>query len=617
MVSNDFFTPESSSWVIDFAMQNSNRQILSYVQIAFAMHPSGVVDKDVQVQSILMFNLNYWLDSFWQLTMRLLPGILYTGLTFNFAWKLWTDFKREKYRRWHKDHTGFLTTFIDFFRLDVFNTLELISILVSLWSGILFVLWLMYDTLLQSVKEEGFTPFLAFSETVAYQARLYNRLSASNILMIGMRPFKFVRENPRIAKFIECFWEGSSDMSWFVVMLFVTMCGFVMLSYISFGPQISECSGLQASFVYCFRFILGDFDYDPLFAVDPVMTFFMFPYVVIMYCVFSNIFFAIIDRHFVASDSQPFQWKKKLKPLFSRICRCIEWDEDYVMEDDPNAKKKLGPPSRRERVKETQLQIQSILASDGELVNSMDGEVVTRSQDISDICDVDERLDDVLTWGRTEARKVVTQFNSLITKKRAYRRDENFVKKTIMEEFVAKEIVETKSAMEEACRHMLYATRVHERTAEHDQETLAKYIYLMEKNIRNKLAERNALKHEVEQLQSSSDNLRNPRDRATGGADGDRNMGAADASGEVVAAEGVRPTDAESSSGSSDEGDHRQTRMQGAMRGPQAGTGNDAAADVAGATAEFTSRDPTAAAADTKQTGSKQLIHTLSSHMVQ
>jgi len=60
-----------------------------------------------------------------------------------------------------------------------------------------------------------------------------------------------------------------------------------------------------------------------------------------------NIFFAIIDRHFIAAEPPPFNIKRKLKPIFGRICRCIEWDEDYVMEDDPNQKKKQGRKPKR------------------------------------------------------------------------------------------------------------------------------------------------------------------------------------------------------------------------------------------------------------------------------
>merc|ERR1712070_1122124 len=103
---------------------------------------------------------------------------------------------------------------------------------------------------------------------------------------------------------------------------------------------------------------------------------------------FMNIFFAIIDRNFVVAEPEPYNVKRKLRPLFGKCCWCIVWDEDYVMEADTNAQKQTGPPSRRIRVHRTQLEIQSIQENANE--NSM-GSATRKSKRLDDVCDVDDK----------------------------------------------------------------------------------------------------------------------------------------------------------------------------------------------------------------------------------
>merc|ERR1712232_1429708 len=161
------------------------------------------------------------------------------------------------------------------------------------------------------------------------------------------------------------------------------------------GEQLST---ILKSFTYCFYYILGTFDWEPLREADEVMAIiFFFPFLVLFYCVFTNIFFAIIDRNFVSAEPPPFNPKRMLKPIFSKCCQCVEWDEDYVMEDDPNMKKKAGPPSRRNRVHETAMKIELIQASAGENV-LVSG--VKTSKQLNDVCDMDERMTEVLHWSR-------------------------------------------------------------------------------------------------------------------------------------------------------------------------------------------------------------------------
>mmetsp|Transcript_18087 Transcript_18087/g.51494 ORF Transcript_18087/g.51494 Transcript_18087/m.51494 type:complete len:1485 (-) Transcript_18087:87-4541(-) len=501
---NGFFTTDSSSWVVDFAMQNSNRQILSYVQILVEVQRSGLVVKDYRVDSIKLFGLDKWYENFGSIALRLLPGVMYMCLTFRFIYNLRKDFVKVRYAsRGRNKGTSCITAVIDFFRYDVFNCLELVSISISLVSAFLYVWWMVRDAELEQVKQSSFTALLRYCQSLVWTARLYNRLSAINILIIGVRPLKFVRENARFSKLMATLWDSSQDLRWFVVMLFVTMSGFVMLAHISFGAHVSDCSSLWSTLVYCFRFLLGDFDYAALLAVDP-MAAFMFPYLIIMYCVFTNIFFAIIDRHFIAIDPPPFQWKKQLRPLLHRCCRCVDWEEDHQMEVDPNADKQPGPPSRRDRVKKTQKRILEIQRKASQLANHSDER---KAFNFEEVCEFDPRLEDVWHWSTEEARLLVADIERLLNQKRNASNDENFVRNEVMENFFKPKLETSKGDMMKAGRQMRYACKVDELVIQHDQETLAKYAFLLERQIFTHSRSKASLEQEVDRLKGENNKM--------------------------------------------------------------------------------------------------------------
>jgi len=514
LMTNDFFTPESSAWVIDFAMQNSNRQILSYVTITFKVLTSGEMKVDFTVDSMKLFNFNKWYENISSIVPRIFPGILYMLLTCMFIQSVRTDFRKEKLRHkmgqgatdtkktWER-FTSHIKVAWNFVRLDVFNFLEIVSICVSLFSAGLFVWWTYEDTQLDNVKDKSLADFLSYCVGLVTQARLYNRLSAVNIVMIGVRPLKFARENARFAKMNQTLWDSAVDLRWFVIMLFVTMAGFVMLAFISFGQHVTDCSTFMSTIVFCFRFVLGDFDFTELWAVDRLMSAFMFPYLILMYCVFTNIFFAIIDRHFVSIDPPPTQWFLKLKPIFGRVCRCINWDQDHVMEEDPNAVQKVGPPSRRDHVRKTQAEIRRIKRN---AENAGGSTTQSKTRMLSDVAESDEKMEEVMIWGADEAKKIISEFATLSSRKRNASNEEEFVKRDVMD-VVKRELKDASDQMLESGRQMRYASRVHEKVALKDQDALARYICKLEKLINKHTTDLRMVEREVKHLKGDHDKM--------------------------------------------------------------------------------------------------------------
>merc|ERR1712046_431451 len=88
--------------------------------------------------------------------------------------------------------------------------------------------------------------------------RMYNRLSAFNILIIFLRPLKFLRGLSRVATFMATLNSASTDTGWFVVMLAIAMFGFTLFAYVSFGTHIPHLDQVLFAFTYCFDYGLGN-----------------------------------------------------------------------------------------------------------------------------------------------------------------------------------------------------------------------------------------------------------------------------------------------------------------------------------------------------------------------
>jgi len=177
-------------------------------------------------------------------------------------------------------------------------------------------------------------------------------------------------------------------------------------------------------------------------------------------------------------------------------------------EQDQHMSRKTPVRTRRGRVRDFMLRIQDIKYNNGD---SLLVKNTKTAKTLSDVCEPDERMtDNVINWARDEARTLVEEFKNLRTKKLEHQEasDEDFIKNCIMTDYVMKRAKELHLGMEESERHMRYATKVHERMAERDQETLAKYILVLEAKMHQKMVEKHKLRVAVHHLRSESDAMR-------------------------------------------------------------------------------------------------------------
>jgi hypothetical protein len=391
---------------------------------------------------------------------------------------------------------------MEYFTLDVFHSLDMFSYVVSLISMIFFMMWLGNQMSLKKKSEGDYSEFLSFLEDLNSQRHLYQVISACNLLTICVRPLKFFRNDPRMSKLNTTFSNATVDVLWFNVMLIFFFVGFVLFAHITFGVQIESLSSIPQSMVFLFEILIGAFDFWELYRASPVFAImFVFGFLFLFKFFFLNIFFAILDKNFVTGEAPPVNIYRTLKPVFGRLFRWIDWDQDLTMHGDAEKNKADAPPSRAGRIHKVAMQIQDA-RSVAELKE--DGGSVKKSKALNDVCEADERMNEVLRWSREEAKKFSEQYRRLYSQKMRANNDEVFIKQKVKDDMISKELVESQDAMHEAERLHRYAILVNERLAMRDQDILAKYILRLERKIGEKMKEYHALNTDVHHLSAEA-----------------------------------------------------------------------------------------------------------------
>jgi len=515
-----FYTVSTGVIVLEMIAYNGNSNGVIYIALKFTVSPTGRIMQDHAIESfsLLPIEENELDATTFQKVMNVLKnmfqismmfGFVYIVMTIFFIVSMFKDLQADVRRKNVNEGKNCGIAVWEFFFKDVFHAMDTISYVISITSIALFIVWLAQQLQLSEKRSAGQSDFITFVGELAYNNKMYSVLSSINLLIIAVRPLKFLRTDARMAKINLTFWNALEDIVWFVIMLAFFFLGFVLFAHLMFGIQLPELAVLTKAFVYTFQFLIGQFDFWELWYVsDWAAIVFVFSFLFLFKFFFLNVFFAIIDKFFVLGETPPVNLKRNLKPLLGRLLRWVEWDDDYSMDvADKTIGKKVvdGPPSRAGRVHQVALAITEIRESDGADVHE-EG-YTKKSKQLADVCDADERMLEVMRWSRDEARNFVDKFRKLFVQKSEVRNDDVFLTTKVAGEIYA-ELKKTSDAMNEAERHQRYAILINEAMERRDQEILAKYILRLEDKITKKSIEMKALMTDVYHLRAESEKMR-------------------------------------------------------------------------------------------------------------
>eukprot|EP00931_Biecheleriopsis_adriatica_P044965 TRINITY_DN25770_c0_g1_i1.p1 TRINITY_DN25770_c0_g1~~TRINITY_DN25770_c0_g1_i1.p1 ORF type:complete len:1145 (+),score=231.39 TRINITY_DN25770_c0_g1_i1:364-3435(+) len=508
MLNNGFFGTTSAAFIIELAIHNANRDMLTYMKLQFVMTPTGRIQKKVWVQSAALFGLDRGSDNWEDISLRLLPGVVFMIAMVYFTVLLCREFKlyRERFFNDGSKKRRFWESIYRFFASDIFRQLDFFALITAYASFAAYVMWLAKEEQILSMYQGDYSALLDYVGDLVDSEKQYCRLASIALLFVCCRPLRFMRSGPRMQMLNRLLQGARPDMIWFIAVLGIILFACTLLAHVSFGPSFRPCNSVEGAFLWCAKFFLGELEFWRIYDANPsIAILFFFPYVLFVYCVFQNIFFAILDRFYISSEPPPLNIKSKLKPIFSKVCRCIDWQEDFVMEEDPDRAKTNGPMSRASRVTVTAKIIQEIREKS---IAADESRGLTRGLDLSEVCEVNERMKLAMSWGQEEAKLLQQTFQRLLQEKEMAGGSEDiFIVQEVMTK-VSEMSATAKREAEDAFREMKYATEVHEIMALRDQQTLAKYILRLEDQIKKKMIEKHGNQMEVLHLQTELDNMR-------------------------------------------------------------------------------------------------------------
>jgi hypothetical protein len=506
---------ESQMVMAELITYNPNVGMMAYTEVQMSLQQSGSVDISIDTVPFLIRNYDETTDF-----IELIPLFIYLFLTIFYYFvqqinKMFLLYVKKMTHSRGPFVQLIITLLLEHFGDDFFNVLDWVSITLSIMSFILFMIFTIQIIEFDKNFAEDFPTFMTTISQLSASMRLYVRLSAFNVIVIFFRSLKFFRESPRMNKLSQTLALAGVDIFWFVVMLFIVMIGFVCFSFVSFGHQIEGLSSFFGAVRYCFEMIIGEFDFWPIYEVDPIMAnFFFFFFILIFNCIFVNIFFAIIDCFFITSTPPPINWKAKLKPMLAPlpVFSLIQWDDDINMEEGHVPKDTQEVPSRTDAAKKARLEIERLRREAAKSGAKTD---FVECYDITDPkagVESEEKFSEVVVWARDESRKYMGRFQKFKEEKNTFPSEQEFVIKKRKE--LHRLFLEEEQRMKESERRMKYALQLHERSAVADLDTVCRYMLLLEHKIQRKslkmmrlTKEKDFLKKQAELLQYSEAEL--------------------------------------------------------------------------------------------------------------
>lgn len=155
---------------------------------------------------------------------------------------------------------------------------------------------------------------LAFTYQLAYI------IDACTILLCAVKSIKFFALQPDLAMLKGTLAQALKDLYVFVILLLTILAGFVIMALNIFGAQAESYKNFINIFGTLFLLLLGEFDFDEMWAVDlQWAAIFFLLYVIFMFFVVLNIFLAVLnDAYTVTHMGAVWSLLEKRKPTQMR-----------------------------------------------------------------------------------------------------------------------------------------------------------------------------------------------------------------------------------------------------------------------------------------------------------
>lgn len=151
-------------------------------------------------------------------------------------------------------------------------------------------------------REQTLPPYLMnvnyVYEQVAFilEAKMVHRvLSFWYSMLILLRIFKAFQSQPRLYVIQHTLTEAFVDIVHFLIMFIIVFINFSLGGYLLFGAHLDAWNTPDRALNTSFQALMGDFDYEAMYAVSPVNTIIWFVlFMILVFLIIVNMFLAII-----------------------------------------------------------------------------------------------------------------------------------------------------------------------------------------------------------------------------------------------------------------------------------------------------------------------------------
>ncbi|CEM23459.1 unnamed protein product [Vitrella brassicaformis CCMP3155] len=298
-LATNFTRIDTASIVMDFVAYNGNAGTFLYVVVEFLFQPSGLVDTSISTQSLRLELYKFYTVNI----IRMLIEVTYLCFVLYYLIQEVTEIRREFLDRAKQPEgerpTVLQTLFLHF--SDVYNVMDTVSLVFSFITIVSWCQFAFSELSMSFVLPSTMDTRTVLTEfaNAARELRDFIRFSSINVIIIFFRILKFFKTNRRMSILTVTLRRAMADIVWFVVMLICILGGFVLMGYLAFGDNHEGFHSYFGAIRVCFEMVIGYFDFHALNEADPIIApIFFFPYMVLFYFVFVNIFLAIIDKSF-------------------------------------------------------------------------------------------------------------------------------------------------------------------------------------------------------------------------------------------------------------------------------------------------------------------------------
>ena len=286
---------ESEAWLdrqtravfVSLVVYNANLNLYAAINFELELSLAGVFIPRYNLQAAQMDLYFNMFDSFGNAAFVVVESLLYVGM----LGYLFNEFREVK------DIYSATGSALGYFR-DFWNVIDWFLILLSFGA---FAMRLNF-VMMPAVRE--FRPYSEEYQEITAAVTLYNLSFSLDALAATfglVKIFRYFDLQENLLVLRDSIARGVADLSVFTLMLLTMMFGFCVAGMNIFGQESDNYIDIERSFTALFLMVLGEFDFDEMYAINPGFAYgFFIMYQFFIFLIMVNIFLAILNDAYLA-----------------------------------------------------------------------------------------------------------------------------------------------------------------------------------------------------------------------------------------------------------------------------------------------------------------------------